>query len=140
MDKTTDELMKILNQKPDPAQYLKENPQEILQESLAEFLQRLLKEKNTSKADVIRRADLQRNYGYQFFNGRRKPSRDSLLRLAFGFQLTVPETQQLLKVAREPVLYPRVERDVFILTAIANQKSSLECNLILEEHGLALLE
>lgn len=45
MDKTTDELMKILNQKPDPAQYMKENSQEILQESLTEFLQRLLKEK-----------------------------------------------------------------------------------------------
>ena len=45
-----------------------------------------------------------RNYAYQLFNGTRKPSRDKVIQLAFGFGLSVDDTQELLKVARQAPL------------------------------------
>ena len=109
----------------------------MLQEAM---LVKNLKDKKMKKSDVIRDSNLDSTYGYQIFDGKRKPSRDKLLQLAFGFGLTVDETQNLLKIAREAVLYPRVERDIFILATLHNKSNLSDCDEMLEEHGFKQLE
>ena len=137
---STDDLMKTLSNSPDAKQFIKDNGSELLDCTLSEYLEHLLNSKNMRKSDVIRSANLSRTYGYQIFNGSRKPNRDKLLQLAFGFALSADETQALLKVAREPLLYPRVERDVFILSALYNKNTLLECNEILLGNNLEPLD
>lgn len=129
MGKKTDELMQILKEKPDSASYLKEYKQELLCQTLPELLNFFLEQKDLSKAAAIRSSGLDRTYAYQIFDGRQhNPGRDKLLCLAFGLRLTVPETQQLLKTAQLPPLYPRVVRDVLILESLFQGKSLLNCN------------
>ncbi len=135
MDKNTDELMLVLRQKPNADYYLKEYKSELLCQTLTELLQNFLAEKKLSRADVIHRADLDRTYGYQIFDGRHKPGRDKLLRLAFGMGLSVPETQHLLKTAQMPPLYPRITRDVLVLECIFQGKDIFSCNESLQAHG-----
>lgn len=54
---------------------------------LPEYLQGLCRERGLLPEQVIRKAQIDRTYGHQFFNGRRNPSRDKLIQLAVGGRL-----------------------------------------------------
>lgn len=140
MDKTTDELMRVLRDKPDANRYLRENEGELLHMGLPELLEHFLASKSLTKADVIRDSGLDRTYAYQIFSGLHRPGREKLLCLAFGLHLTVPETQRLLKTARAAPLYPRVRQDVLILEALFQGKDMDSCNRSLLDHGEAILQ
>ena len=107
--------------------------------SLAEHLDALLDQKETSKAEVIYRARLDTVYGYQIFNGTRKPSRDKLLQLAFGFPLTYKETLTLLRIAGVYSLYVRRRRDSIIIFALNKGFSLEQLNELLEQEDEAYL-
>ena len=74
------------------------------EKSLPEYLRELCDERGLLPEQVIRKAQIDRTYGHQFFNGRRNPSRDKLIQLAVGFELSLDETQTLLKKAGKGVL------------------------------------
>lgn len=95
--KTTGDLLKTLLRTDEYSQFQELKDNGVV--SLADHLDALLDQKETSKAEVIYRARLDTVYGYQIFNGTRKPSRDKLLQLAFGFPLTYKETLTLLRIA-----------------------------------------
>jgi hypothetical protein len=88
---------------------------------------------------VIKLASIERTYGHQLFNGTRKPSRDKVIQLAFGFGLDADETQELLKIAQKSLLYPKIKRDAVILYCLNNQKSIIETQSVLETLELTLL-
>ena len=88
---------------------------------------------------VIKMASIERTYGHQLFNGTRKPSRDKVIQLAFGFRLGVDEAQRLLKIAQKSLLYTKIKRDAVILYCLNNQKSIIETQSVLETLGLTLI-
>jgi transcriptional regulator with XRE-family HTH domain len=87
---------------------------------LREYLQALCREHNVTPAQVIKRASIERTFGHQIFNGRKSPSRDKVIQLAFGFGLNYAGTQDLLKAARKNALYPKDKRDAIIIYGLAN--------------------
>ena len=121
--KTTGDLLKTLLSTDEYSQFQALKGNSVV--SLAEHLETLLNQKRTSKAEVIYRAKLDTVYGYQIFNGTRKPSRDKLLQLAFGFPLTYKETLTLLRIAGVGSLYVRRRRDSIIIFAL-NKRFSME--------------
>lgn len=88
---------------------------------------------------VIKMASIERTYGHQLFNGTRKPSRDKVIQLAFGFGLDVDGTQNLLKIAQKSVLYPKIKRDAAILYCISHNIGIVETQSMLNDMGLTLL-
>lgn len=82
------------------------------------YLADLLRSHEMSGAEYIKKMNLDRSYGYQLLNGRRKPSRDMLIRTAILFQLSLEETQRLLKIGNREVLYPRVRKDAIAVFVI----------------------
>ena len=135
--KTTEDLLKTLLRTDEYSQFQELKDNGIV--SLAEHLDALLDQKETSKAEVIYRARLDTVYGYQIFNGTRKPSRDKLLQLAFGFPLTYKETLTLLKIAGVGSLYVRRRRDSIIIFALNKGFSLEQLNELLEQEGEAYL-
>ena len=135
--KTTGDLLKTLLRTDEYSQFqaLKDNG--IV--SLEEHLDALLDQKDTSRAKVIYRAGLDTVYGYQIFNGTRKPSRDKLLQLAFGFPLTYKETLTLLRIAGVGSLYVRRRRDSIIIFALNKGFSLEQLNALLEQEEEAYL-
>lgn len=119
--------------------YLDENENSFVTPTLAEYLETLCKERNMVREHVIGRAGIERGFGHQLFRGARKPSRDNVLRLAFGFGLTVEETQALLRAARRTLLYPRIKRDAAILYGLAHHNTIMEIQASLNDLGLTLL-
>lgn len=88
---------------------------------LSEYLHQLLKERNLSVSEVIQRCNLDRGYGYQLFNGTRRPTRDMLVIIAFQLKLGDRQLQRLLKIAGRPVLYARNRRDAAILFSLTHR-------------------
>lgn len=129
--KTTRELEHSIRSCKDPSALLE---QEEL--SLTEYLRILLDQRSLSVIEVIRRCNLERSYGYQLFNGTRRPTRDILLTMALQLELSEVETQRILKLAGRPVLYARNRRDAAILYSISHHLTPVQTEELLSELGV----
>ena len=119
--------------------FLKKYKKFMLSRSLHQHLNLLLSQTGISIADVVRGSMLDRTYVYQIFSGRKKPSRDKLIAIAFGLRLSDEETQKMLKLSGNRPLYVRDERDAVIFFALQQKKTINEVNEILFKHGFELL-
>ena len=108
--------------------------------NLAVYLSGLLHRHGSTVQEVVVGCNLDRSYGYQLFNGTRRPTRDFLLRLALLLRLSEAEAQQLLKIAGRQPLYARNRRDAAILYALTHGLTAEAAGELLEslgERGLA---
>lgn len=138
--KTTDELAHEISRSDNILDYFAENRGEMQIDSLPEYLEQWLKRKDCTKADVVRRSNLNKAYVYQIFLGKKYPSRDKVIALAFGLKLDEKEVQVLLKQAGYRELYPRDPRDALLLYAIGHHKGIIDANEILYDHNIEVLE
>lgn len=141
MKKTTEELLNILKSKRSYDDFLKEQIDELYFASISEYLEILLAQKGLKKSDVITKANLDKSYAYQIFNGNKtNPSRDKLIMLAFGMELNLDETRKLLKISNVSDLYIRNPRDAAIIFCIENRLDLIRTNEKLDELCLSPLE
>lgn len=138
--KTTDELAHEISRSDNILDYFAENRGEMQIDSLPEYLERWLKRKDCTKADVVRRSNLNKAYVYQIFLGKKYPSRDKVIALAFGLEPDEKEVQVLLKQAGYRELYPRDPRDALLLYAIGHHKGIIDANELLYDHNIEVLE
>jgi len=108
-------------------------------QTLPEYLKELCETREVLPAHVIKKAGIERMYGHQLFNGKRKPTREKTLLLAFGFGLDYNETKVLLEKARKPALHPKIKRDAFIIFALERHFSLNEVQDALYDMGLPIL-
>ena len=125
---STGDLMDALSRSFSIRSYIEKNSDAFISSTVSEVLNVYVLKKGVSKATAIRRAELNERYGYQIFDGNRKPSRDILLCLSVGLTLTLEETQILLKTACTAPLYPRNKRDSIIMFGLNNCLSLSEIN------------
>lgn len=128
-----------LNHASSIGEYLAHNKDEMLSNELSDYLYNILRIKDMSIADVARKSQLDRTYIYQIFDGRKKPSRDKLIAIAFGFGLSVEETRKLMKASGYRELYVRDKRDAIILYALNHNKSIIEVDEMLYDYNLEML-
>lgn len=141
MYRSTEELTNILKSKKSYSEFFQEEVGELEFKSMSEYLAMLLTQKGLQKNEVIARSNLDRNYAYQIFNGRKEnPSRNKVLMLAIGMELSLEETRKLLKVCELPDLYVRIPRDSIIMLCIHQKKNLIETNEELSSYGVEILE
>lgn len=119
--------------------YFVKHGNHMLSRSLPEHLKLLLKQKGISRADVVRDSLLNRTYVYQILDGRRMPSRNKLIAVAFGMHLSDEETQAMLKLAGYRKLYAKDKRDAVLLFSLNQKKNIEETNELLYDYGLDVL-
>ena len=136
---STDELLKLLFKERSLEQFLLRNESAYLNADFSDYLSNWCKSHQEIPEQLIRRANLEKSFGHQLFSGKRKPSRDTVIQLAFAMQASVAQAQEMLKVARKSVLYPRIKRDTVIIYCLHNQISLLDTEIILEDLGLPIL-
>lgn len=78
---------------------------------------------------------MERSYTYHILKGRRKPTRNFLIRIAFLCQLSVDETQKLLTAGNRPILYPRNRFDAAVLYCLQHSLKEEELNELLTDIG-----
>ena len=116
MKDTTEIVNKITNCDRNSAEFL--DDADLYCPQIHYYLADLLRTHEISNKDYIKALNLERGYGYQLLNGRRKPSREHLVQTAILLHLGLEETQRLLKIGHREVLYPRVKKDAIAVFAI----------------------
>ena len=136
MNRSTDELMKILKDSRSIESYLSENSKELTPNALQRHMEKLLIEKKMTIAKAARRGQMSESYLYKINQGvKTNVSRDKVIQICFGFGLNCEESEKLMKAANVTVLYPRSRRDSIILFCLEHGKSIIECARMLDEAG-----
>lgn len=135
MKKATEELLNELKAAKAIGEFTSINAEEFEALSLPETLAEMLEKYNKAKIDVIKSARFDYTYGYQIFDGKKRPKREKLLQLAFGFPLNLEDTNRLLRAGGVNGLYIRCKRDVICMYSLHKGMSLEECNSYLYQLG-----
>lgn len=139
MKLNTNTLMSRIIKGKDIKKVLENNAGEFEELTVSDYLNTLCSKYEKVPEHVIKKAQLDRTYGHQIFNGTRLPSRDKLIQLAFGFEIPLEETQKLLRVSGKSALYPKVKRDAVCIYAITHNLSVMEVQELLAGMELPIL-
>ena len=118
---------------------LKQNTSDFISRPLCDALADLLVQKGLTRSQAIRSSMLNTIYGQQIFAGTKTPSRDKLLAIALGMQLSFQETDTLLKQQGYARLYPRRQRDAVIIYGLLHRMTPLDVNTLLYENEMETL-
>ncbi len=135
MKKATEELLNELKETKAIGEFTSVNAEEFEALSLSDTLTEMLKKYNKVKIDVIKAARFDYTYGYQIFDGKKRPKREKLLQLAFGFPLNLEDTNRLLRAGGVNGLYIRCKRDVICMYCLHKGMTLEECNSYLYQLG-----
>ncbi|HFU4567380.1 TPA: helix-turn-helix domain-containing protein [Bacillus cereus] len=107
---------------------------DIFQQSnleLRDYLKMIRSYLNLKNANIAENANISEAYFKDILNGRRLPSRDTVLGLCFGLELNLDESHILLKKAGFNEFYLRDKRDYIIASCIEHEKDIHETNDLL---------
>lgn len=82
-----------------------------------------MKKRGVSRAELIKRMNIDRNYGYQLLNGTRNPTRNHIIQIGLLLGLDIDSFQKLLKTARKKPLYVRDMFDARVFYAVKHKMS-----------------
>ena len=136
---STDELLALLFKERNLEQFLQRNESAYLTVSFSDYLNDWCRRRVAVPEQVIRRANLEKSYGHQLFSGKRNPSRDTVLQLAFAMDADLAQAQEMLRIARRSPLYPRIKRDAALIYCLHNRISLVNTQIILQDLELPLL-
>lgn len=141
MRKSTQELLKLLNEAPQISDYIEnEEDNMVHQTNLCQYLNTLLEEKQIDKSQMIKLSGLDRTYAYQILSGTKKnPNRDEVLAICFALKLSFEETQNLLKATGYPILYARIKKDSILIFALQRNAALADVNELLYDFGFETL-
>ena len=137
--KSTSDMTNELMSSSDINSYIKENKSYFTNQSITEPLQKLFKRGHHSKAALARKSGISEVYLHQVFSGRRHPSRDRLLCICAALEVSLEESQYLLKLAGYAPLYPKNRRDAIIMFGLAHKLSPENINGKLSEESQNVL-
>ena len=137
---TTTLMLNELKDEKDIESFIQRNEQAFYNKSISDHMEGLLKKYGISKNDLILRADIERGYGYQILRGVRGAKRDKYIRLALGIGLDLEDTQHMLMIAKQGILYPKVMRDALLIFCINNKYDIHTVQSMLFDHRLDVLE
>lgn len=80
-----------------------------------------MRHKGISKAELIKRLNVDRSYGYQLLNGTRTPKRSYVIQIGLLLEISIDQLQKLLKAADRKPLYVRNIFDARVFYALSNK-------------------
>ncbi len=133
----TDELLDILERSRTLTGALRTLDGDMDTPTFTQCLAGYMQARDLNATQLSEAALLSRSFTYQLCSGERRPSRDIILRLALVLEMSVAETQSLLRTAQRGALYPRVLRDAVIIFALQNHMGLPATDEQLLSRGLA---
>ncbi|MGG5343630.1 helix-turn-helix domain-containing protein [Enterococcus sp. AZ192] len=132
----TEKLLHSLKQAENFQTALAKTSPHTIDQTAKKFLNQWLQVKQTTKSAVLKKAGITEATGYQYFDGKRNPSREKMIALAIGFSLTLEETNELLKKTGHAQLYPKHPWDAVVIYGLSHRLTILEIDDYLYEAGL----
>ena len=132
----TTQLLELLNQN-----MPLENILDLLPDlDFVSYLEACLEKKGLKKNEVIAKTNMQKNYAYQICNGTKKGSKDKIIQLALAMQLDLHDTNNLLSLSDNGLLYAKVKKDAILIYALQHHYNVFKTNELLIAHGFDALE
>lgn len=88
----------------------------------------------TTPAMLQRRVAMSKSLFYAVINGTRKPSKETVIKIALSLGVSIEEADELLKISGHKELYVKNRDDAIILFGIRNKKSIYEINELLRSY------
>ena len=132
------ELVKELEQIKDTKEFedfLKRNEKEMHGESFGDSVLRLCAKYKITAALLQPRIAMSKSQFYNLLNGSRHPSKESVIKIAFGLKATQAELNELLYAAGYCGLDPRRKEDAIILFGLSQQKEVGKIDELLREYN-----
>ena len=119
--------------------YMKNDDQKL---DFGECLNHLLDEKGVKMSELYMRNAVGKSFTYYIRNGEKRPSKKTVIKVAFALNATVEETNLLLKSSGNKELYPRQEEDSIIEFGLRNHMDVYQVEELLKKRGskLSLLD
>ncbi|MGL5068354.1 MAG: hypothetical protein ACRC6T_11150 [Sarcina sp.] len=96
-------------------------------------------EKNIKKSTVINDSNISRSYCYEILRGEKVPDRDNALKLCIAASLNLKQTNRILKLTNNGMLYPKSSRDAILIFCIANSFTLLQTDFTLDSKNMETL-
>ena len=133
---STTQLITLLNQNTPLDDIL-----EILPDlDFVSYLEACLEKKDLKKSEVIEKTNLQKNYAYQICNGTKKGSKEKIIQLALAMHLDLHDTNNLLSLSNNGLLYAKVKKDAILIYALQHHYDLYQTNELLLAHGIEILD
>lgn len=140
-NKKTTELLNILKKESIKYdEYLCNNEEYFINGDVTVFWKKVIEEKDMKKSDIINKADVGYTFFYDILNGKKHPSRDTLLKIFIAMQLSIDTCQEGLRIYEWAALYPKVKRDSVIIYAIMHKYSLRMTEELLEANNEKVLK
>ncbi len=95
------------------------------------YLYDIMEKHRFSAKDIISSSGIERSYFYHILSGQKMPGRNMILRISLCMRATLTETNQLLRLSNQGVLYAKVRRDAAIIFAIEKKCTMQQTNDLL---------
>ena len=92
------------------------------------YLYDIMEKHHFSAKDIISTSGIERSYFYHILSGQKMPGRNMILRISLCMKATLTETNQLLRLSNQGVLYAKVRRDAAIIFAIEKKYTMQQTN------------
>lgn len=138
MPTITDELLKELKNVSDIESFFKSHESQFINETTSSYLTGMLELKNINISSIAKNSGIG-EYVYKIFRGERTPSRDVLISISFSMNLSLEETQLLLRISKFAVLDSRNKRDSVIIYGLTHNLTVFQTDDILEEQNMVTI-
>ena len=138
MQTITEDLLKELKNTTDISAFLNRHESEFIKETVGSLLTYMINQKCMTVAEVSKCSGVG-DYLYKILHDTRKPSRDVLIAVALGMELSLEEIQLLLRVSKLAALDSRDKRDSIIIYGIVNHLSVYDTDDMLEQNGFTTI-
>lgn len=139
MLKQTDELDFELKNADSIHSYMTVNEGAFDDRNFYSLLSTLVIESGKSKAKIAADSCISEPYLYNLINGEKRPTRNMVIKLAFGVLLPLETTERLLKLAGYSEFYVRHKRDALLKFAVKNKLTLMESDKLLVEYGFSIM-
>lgn len=112
----------------------------LLDLDFVSYLEACLEKKDLKKSEVIEKTNLQKNYAYQICNGTKKGSKEKIIQLALAMHLDLHDTNNLLSLSNNGLLYAKVKKDAILIYALQHHYDLYQTNELLLAHGFEILD
>ena len=137
MSKDTQELVVELEQAKSTrefVEFLKRNDIEMQRESFGDAILRLCAKYEMTPSSLQTKIAISKSQFYSLLNGTRNPSKQSVIKIAFGVGMTKDELNGILRAAGFQELDPRDREDAVVLFGIENKKEVGKVDELLREY------
>ena len=139
MSKRTDELGFELENSQSIYSYMEANAAEFDDKNFYSFLSTLIVNSGKPKTTIVADSCISEPYLYNLLRGEKRPTRNSVIKLAFGLELTLETTERFLMLAGYRSFYERHKRDSLLKYAFLNKMDISEADNLLVQYGFSVM-